>query len=484
MRWLLMAGIAASALTVAARPQMVEAQEPMQRPNLIVLLSDDQRWDTMGCVGNRVIRTPNMDALAAGGVRFRNAFVTTPICAASRASLFTGLYERTHQYTFSTPPIRKAHGEISFPTQLRKAGYRTGFVGKFGVGVEEQGQKEMFDYFQPLNRTPYHKKQPDGTERYVEDIAGDKAIEFLEGCKADQPFCLSVSFNAPHAEDNDPKQYFWTKSVDGLYNDVTFPQPHTMAPAFFEALPPFLKDTESRVRYNWRFDDPQKYQEMVRGYYRMITSVDLVIGRIREELEKRGLAKNTVILFTSDNGYFLGERGMADKWYGYEHSIRVPMIAYDPRIPADRRGTVVDPVALNVDLAPTLLELAGAKSPTLYQGRSLLPVMHGETPVDWRTDFLFEHLFERHNIPKSEGVRNERWTYIRWFEQQPVVEELYDHQTDFEQTRNLIKDERYAKVLAELRRRTDQLRDEYGGPYQPRPKPQPSGARPKPRKGN
>jgi arylsulfatase A-like enzyme len=460
-----------AAVAAAPGPRPAQAQAERRRPNLLFILSDDQRFDTMGAAGNPIIKTPAMDALARDGVRFSNAFVTTPICAASRASIFTGLYERTHRYTFGTPPIRNEHLDHSYPVRLKQAGYRTGFIGKFGVGVEPGGTDRMFDYFQPLNRTPYFKKQPDGTERFVEDILGDRAIEFLDSTRPDQPFCLSLSFNAPHAEDNDPQQYFWPKSVDHLYRDVKFPVPATMSPGFFERHPEFLKNTESRVRFNWRFDEPEKYQQMVAGYYRMISAIDQVIGRVRAELERRGLAENTVIVFTSDNGYFLGERGFADKWYGHEYSLRVPLVLMDPRLAPSRRGTVVDAIALNVDLAPTLLECAGLPIPEQLQGRSLLPLATGKLPPDWRQDFFFEHLFERHNIPKSEGVRTERYTYIRWFEQQPVVEELYAHQADFEQTENLVHEPPYAEVLAALRRRTNELRDQYGGPYVPHPKP-------------
>jgi arylsulfatase A-like enzyme len=386
------------------------------RPNVVFLLADDMRWDMMGCAGNRIIQTPHLDALARGGVRFPNAFVTTAICAASRASLLTGLYERTHRYTFGT--------------------------------------------------NPYWKKQPDGTEKHLTDIEGEQAVEFLAAQRPGVPFCLSVSFNAPHAEDNDPKQYFWQKEVDHLYRDVTFPVPRTMAPDFFEKHPPFLKDTESRVRFKWRFDEPKKYQEMVAGYYRMISGVDLVVGRIREALAKKGLAENTVIVFSADNGYFLGDRGFADKWYVYEHSIRVPLIVYDPRAKSPR---VVDRMALNVDVSPTLLELAGVPVPAAVQGHSLVPLLRGEAPADWRTDFFYEHLFERKNIPKSEGVRTERHTYVRWFEQSPVVEELYDHVADFDQTTNLVADPAHAAVLERLRKRTTELRDKYGGPYRPNP---------------
>jgi arylsulfatase A-like enzyme len=423
----------------------------------------------MGCAGNPVIKTPHLDALAKDGVRFDNAFVTTAICAASRASILTGLYERTHRYTFGTKPITAEHVAISYPVLMRKAGYRTGFVGKYGVGVPPGGAKEMFDSFTPLNRTPYWKKQPDGTEKHLTDIEGEKAVEFINGCKPGEPFCLSVSFNAPHAEDNDPKQYFWQKEVDHLYRDTKFPVPRTMTDEFFDAHPDFLKDTESRVRFKWRFAEPKQYREMVAGYYRMISGVDLVVGRIRAALKAKGFADDTVIVFTADNGYFLGERGFADKWYIYEHSIRVPLLVLDPRAAKERRGRVVSKVALNVDVSPTLLELAGVAVPKEVQGRSLVPLLAGEVPRDWRTDFFYEHLFERKNIPKSEGVRTERFAYVRWFEQKPVVEELYDHVADFDETRNLVNDPKYAEVLGELRKRTTELRDRYGGPYRPNP---------------
>jgi arylsulfatase A-like enzyme len=223
------------------------------------------------------------------------------------------------------------------------------------------------------------------------------------------------------------------------------------------------------VRFNWRFDEPKKHQEMVAGYYRMVSGVDLVVGRIRDALKAKGLADNTVIVFTSDNGYFLGERGFADKWYIYEYSIRVPLIVFDPRAGKEPRGRVVGKMALNVDVSPTLLELCGVETPNSVQGRSLVPLLKGEPPADWRTDFFYEHLFERANIPKSEGVRTERFAYVRWFEQKPVVEELYDHVVDFDETKNLINDPKFADVRDALRKRTTELRDKYGGPYQPNP---------------
>ncbi|HVV01810.1 MAG TPA: sulfatase [Verrucomicrobiae bacterium] len=447
------------------------AESSSQRPNILFILTDDQRWDTMGCAGNKIIHTPEMDRLARDGVRFDNAFVTTAICAASRASIFTGLYERTHRFTFRTPPLAPRFCLASYPALLRRAGYRTGFVGKLGVDLGGTTNRDaMFDSCVPLHRTPYWKKQPDGSERHLTDIEGDNAIAFIESTSADQPFCLSVSFNAPHAEDNDPKQYYWQHECDDLYKDAVMPVPWTMTDEFFSHLPIFLQTSESRVRWHWRFDEPAKFQDMVKGYYRMISGVDMVIGRIRKALDDKGVADNTVIIFTGDNGYFLGERGFADKWYIYEYSIRVPLIVYDPRAPASRRGVVEHPDALNVDLAPTMLDLAGVRVPSSMQGRSLVPLLKGSTPKDWRTEFFYEHLFDHERIPKSEGLRTDRWTYVRWFQEKPMVEELYDHTADFDEAHDLSKVPKYADLLAQMRQRTTEYRNKYGGPYVPNPR--------------
>jgi arylsulfatase A-like enzyme len=418
----------------------------------------------MGCAGNPIIHTPEMDALARDGVRFRNAFVTTSICAASRASIFAGLYERTHRFTFGTPPMRKEHTDISYPTLMRQAGYRTGFVGKFGVQVAPGARQQMFDSFYAHGH-PYFKKQPDGTMRHGTDILGDKSIDFLRSCKGDRPFCLSVSFNAPHATDNDPKQYHWPKAVDGLYRDVTIPTPKTADPAFFEAQPEFRKRSMNRIRWHWRYDSSEKAQEMVKGYYRMISGIDAVLGRLRKELDALGLAEDTVIMLMGDNGFFLGERGWAGKWTGHEDSLRVPLLVYDPR--SKKRGLVPEADALNVDIAPTILDLAGLPVPELMQGRSLVPLLEGRTPADWRTDFFHEHLFDHNTIPKYEGVRTQRHTYMRWFEQEPVYEELYDNVADPHQERNLAADPEHADLLGRLRRRCDELRDGYGGVFVP-----------------
>jgi len=450
-----------------------------KRPNILFLLTDNQRWDQIGCSGNPIIYTPNIDKLASNGTRFTNAFVTTPICAASRASFLTGLYERTHQFTFLTQPLRSCFADISYPSVLKASDYYTGFIGKFGIesgkGIVELENRDetldkMFDHFDNFEHwgkfkgSPkgYFVDQPDGTKRHLTEITGDKVVDFLNDRNSDEPWCLSVSFNAAHAQDNDPQQYFWPEAVGHLYKDVTIPEPVNSDPAFFEALPKFLRQSKSRERWYWRFDTPEKYQRMMKGMYRMVSGVDMVIGRIRDELKRLGIAENTIIIFAGDNGMFFGERGLSDCWLMYEESIRVPLIIYDPRASKKLRGGTIDEIALNVDISPTILELADVKVPEKIQGRSLVPLTAGNIP-GWRTDFFCEHLFKHPKIPKSEGVRTQRFKYIRYFVQKPIYEEMYDLKNDVHERRNLVNDLACAEKLQELRKRCDELRDFYGG---------------------
>lgn len=451
-----------------ALPQGLCAQEapPRQRPNILFVLTDDQRFDALGCAGNPVVKTPTLDSLAAKGVRFGNAFATTSICAASRASILTGLYERTHKYTFGTPPVRREHTDVSYPLQLRRAGYRVGFVGKFDVLVQPGETDAMFDVFVPLFRNPYFKKQPDGSVRHLTDITADHAVEFLRGGKADQPFCLVVCFNAPHGEDRD-KTFPPPRALDQMYQDVHIPPPRLADPAIFAAQPDFLKSSLNRQRWHWYWDTPEKYQKNMKDYYRMISGVDSALGRILGETKRLGVDGNTVVVFASDNGYYLGDRGFEGKWSHYEESLRIPLLVHDPRLSPEKRGKTVDALALNLDIPATILDFAGVKVPALQQGRSLVPLTRGEQPADWRTDFFSEHLMRHPDIPKWEGVRGQRWVYARYFEQKPPFEFLHDLKTDPDELKNLAGDPNYAKQLEIMRRRCDELRDKYGGPYSP-----------------
>lgn len=440
--------LGAAALVTAS---LAEAPGAGSRPNILVVVTDDQRWDALGAAGNPVIRTPTLDRMAREGARFTNAFATTPICAASRASILTGLFERTHGYTFTKPPLPRALALASYPALLRRSGYRTGFVGKLGVAVEKGAEAEMFDVFRPSS-LPYFQENG-GVTRYLTDLQAEQAIEFIRASPPGRPFCLSLSFWAPHAEDDRKEQYFWPADLDPLYADVAIPPPPTSESAFFEALPGFLRRTMNRERWHWRFDTPEKYQRMVKGYYRMITAADRALARVLDELYRRGVEGNTVVVFTSDNGAFLGDRGYADKWTMHEPSIRVPFIVVDPRAGAEARGRARNEMVLNVDILPTVLELAGLPAPAGLPGASLVPLVAGRT-VGWRGEVFTEHLWDHPQIPRTEAVRTARFKYIR-YPQHPEFEELYELREDPWETRNLAMSHDQRDRLAELRRRCD-----------------------------
>ncbi len=427
-------------------------------PNIVFFFVDDQRDDTLGCAGHPVLKTPVIDGIARRGVRFKNAFVTTSICAASRASVFTGVHERAHGYTFGKPPVPARYTAASYPAILKREGYRTGFIGKYGVNMKG-GKKTIFDFFKPLNRNPYFKKQPDGSKRHITELSADRAQEFIESNPADTPFCLSISFNAVHAEDRDKKDHYpWPKAVDGMYEDIDPAPPRLGNPQIFESQPDFLKKSLNRQRYFWRWDTPEKYKKNMRAYFRMISGVDRAIGRVLKALEEKGLADNTVLIYAGDNGYYMGDRGFAGKWSHYEQSLRVPLIIADPRADAGKRGIVSKAMALNIDITATMLDLAGADVPKHYRGRSLLPLLAGRTPSGWREDFFCEHLMNHKAIPKWEGVRGSRYVYAKYFEQSPPHEFLHDLETDPDQFKNFAGDPKYADILAKMRTRCAALK--------------------------
>ena len=282
---------------------------------------------------------------------------------------------------------------------------------------------------------------------------GDKAVNFLGTCKPVQPFSLSISFHAPHAEDEDPKQYIWPPECDNLYINVKIPGPK--ATGVYKTMPGFAKTSFNRMRWWQRFCTPVKYQEMVKGYYRMISGIDMVIGRVIEELKKLEIDSNTVIIIMGDNGYFLGERGFGGKFMMYEPSLRVPLIIYDPRISASRRNIVFDQMALNLDIAPTILAMAGIDIPEEMQGRNLVPLLSGKND-ELRNGFLCEYLSKEFpSIIRSEGFRTERCKYLRYIDRADS-EELYDLAADPLEETNLADDQKYKDKLLELRTLCDQ----------------------------
>lgn len=420
-------------------------------PNVLFLLTDDQRWDTLGILGNNALQTPNLDRLAREGVLFENSFVTTSICAVSRASFFTGLYARCHGiHGFQTPLSPEQHA-LSYPARFRQAGYRTGFIGKYGVGTADDLPIERFDYFQGFGGQGRYLNEIDGETVHLTKLMGLQALEFFEGCAPDQPFHLSISFKAPHVQDGVAPYFIHDPSYDHVYAGVQFEPFEKNAPRYFEELPDYLKNSENRVRWQQRFPTPEAWQESMRRYHRLIHGVDAQVGSMLAFLEDRGWLDNTVVVFTGDNGFYLGERGLAGKWYMHEESIRTPLVIRDPRR-RETAGTRRAETALNIDICPTMLSLAGLEPPPSMNGRDLTPLLRGETPP-WRSEWFYEHLFEHPRIPKSEGVRSGDWKYFAFFEQEPPNEFLYDLGSDPGELNNLAQSSTHAEQLERLRAR-------------------------------
>jgi arylsulfatase A-like enzyme len=435
------------------------------KPNIIFILTDDQRWDALGYAGNKIIRTPEMDELAREGVYFKNAIVTTPICAASRASILTGLYERTHKYTFQTGAIRSEYMQSSYPLLLREAGYYTGFYGKFGVNYPDKEQ--LFDVIEEYDRNNgfgdyrgYYYKVLNGDTVHLTRYTGEKALEFIDQAPTDKPYSLSISFSAPHAHDGAEEQYFWQEEQDSMYENMDMPGPELAEDKYFNALPLPVREGFNRLRWTWRYDTPEKYQHSVKGYYRMIKGVDNEIAKIRAKLKEKGQDKNTIIVLMGDNGYFLGERQLAGKWLMYDNSIRVPLIIYDPRVSTHQD---IDAMALNIDVPATMLDLAGIRAPASWHGKSLMPVVRGDSKTLNRDTILIEHLWDFKNIPPSEGVRTQEWKYMRYVNDKSS-EELYHLNEDPQEINNLATDKSYRTVLNELQRKTDNLAERFADP--------------------
>jgi arylsulfatase A-like enzyme len=475
---LLVAGLCVSAVVRGA-----------DKPNIIFLLADDLRWDAMSCAGHPVLKTPALDRLAAGGTRFQNAFVTTSICAVSRASILTGQYARRHGVNDFVAPLHSL--DATYPMLLQRAGYYVGFIGKWGVAAHDreycQRCAAAFDFWagDMLQTCYWHERTcnyitnngttartnffcscppqgrkgdgcgPNGPNSALKDpvhaeteFVPAKIRSFLDQRDPAKPFCLSVSFKAPHG----PWQGYAPKFAND-FEGADVPRRGNVTLAEAERQPAFLRASLESPRGLQLVKEPDLRNKLFHQYYRLIKGLDECVGGLLKELQQRGLAGNTVIVFSSDNGHFSGEHGFFGKWFMHEESLRVPLIICDPRAPATQRGQTSDVLALNIDIAPTILELAGLPVPTVMQGKSLLR----DAPL--RDEFFYEHLY--HHGPKppkhiepSEGIRTRDWKYILWVDQTgPDREELYNLRDDPLEMKNLATDPSHHTQLIQLRKK-------------------------------
>lgn len=450
---LLLALLGLLIFTFAINPFKTHAQQTEQSPlNVVVLVSDDQRWDALGAAGNDIIHTPRLDQLAEEGVRFTNAYVTTSICMTSRASILTGQYMSRHNITQFGVEIEPEAFANTYTGLLRDAGYWSGFVGKYGIGQAREGD---FDFLRSYQGRHWIEDE-NGERIHITEKNTLDSIEFLRERPKDRPFLLSLSYFAPHAEDRAPEQYLPQDWSAEHYEGVTIPPSPMNRAEYVLALPEFISQeaNEGRVRYNWRFDSPERYQEFMTNYYRLITEVDESVGRLIDELNDQGVYENTLIIFIGDNGYFQADRGLADKWYPYEESIRVPLIIHDPRLTTN--GVTRDEMVLNIDLAPTIISAAGFDIPEEIQGEDLSQLYLSDTPPAWRDEFFYEHptITYKSRIPSSEAVVRLDKKYVYWPEWE--YEQLFDLTRDPTEKNNLLHHFDYTDELKIMRQKLEE----------------------------
>lgn len=443
-----------SILTTFALPFLANVAEAKdhqsgQKPNIIFVLSDDHRWNALGCMGNPIIQTPNLDALAAKGTLFKNAFVTTSICCCSRASILSGQYTARHGIIDFLGEMTDTAEDATYPLLLKnKAGYYAGFIGKYGVGLPGQ-PKEKYDYWTCENKHQPNYEMTDENGKFIHhtDQINKEIQRFFEVRDKTKPFCLSVSFKAPHCEDGDPRQFIVAERFNKYYTNSQINREPTATEQYWLMMPDwFRKNNEARRRYFLRFDTDEKYSMMIKNYYRLLTHLDEVVGNMLQTLKKEGLDQNTVVIFMGDNGFFFGEHGLAGKWFAYNESVRVPMIIADLR--KQSKEKIDSHIVLNIDIAPTILSYAGIPIPVSMQGKSLIPLVEGKN-VKWRNSFYYEHFFPDATLPKSEAIVSLNYKYIRYPEFN--YEELFDEQNDSLEIHNLAGEPKISKKLYQMR---------------------------------
>ncbi len=420
-----------------------------KKPNIIFLLADDLRYNSLGCMGNSIIKTPSIDQLAGHGTLFKNAFVTTSICCISRASIFSGQYAARHGILDFVTNFTDSARMKTFPLILKGNGYYTGFIGKYGVGNNLPFTD--YDYWKGFpGQGVYFYKDAAGNPLHSTDMMGNQALEFLRTRDKSKPFCLQVSFKAPHVEDNNPihNGYVYSPFYENYYSQETIPPSPTGDIAFYMSFPELFRvsakgnTNEARVRWEHRFSTASKYQESVKSYFKLVSGMDDAVKRIVDELKSKGLEKNTVIIFSSDNGYALGDHGLEGKWFGQNESIRVPTIVYDGRVAQDHHNN--NEMVLNIDIAPTILDYAGISIPASMQGSSMKPLVEERTSKQ-RNEFYYEHGYDTEKskvyLPKSEGIVGLKYKYMRYYNGMDpdnfFYEELYNYVLDPFEVQNL-----------------------------------------------
>ena len=419
------------------------------RPNIIVLIADDLRWD---CIGrfNQIIQTPNLDRLGDRGTVYLNNFVTTSICPTSRASIFTGLYARSHAIWKFETDLNKKQWRNTYHHLIQKSGYDTAFIGKWGIGNNLPEKK--FDYWGGFAEQGNYYTED--RQEHLTSYLTSQAEDFID--RQNSNFCLTVSYKAPHVDEDPDDPFIPDRKFARQYQDITVPRYGMKQDS--DSLPDFLQHTEAQFRYAKRFQTDELYQNSVKNYYRLISGIDESIGRIVKAVKQQDFVQDTYLIFTSDNGFFLGEKGLAGKWFGFETAIRTPLIITNLNRPLPTAQTVND-MSLNIDLAPTILNLAKVEPEAdLFQGQNIFPKQL--EPRKW---WFYEHLYEHPeiNIPKNIGIRSLEYKYLFFLEQN--YEMLFDLKKDSQENHNLAQNSDYSETIKHYRQLLVKAKKELSG---------------------
>jgi arylsulfatase A-like enzyme len=489
------------AVLVAALPWVDSLAAADSRPNILFIFSDDHACHAMSCYGSRINKTPNLDRIAAGGMLFRNCFCTNSICGPSRAVILTGKHSHINGFTGNNQVFNGA--QLTFPKMLQRAGYQTALFGKWHLASEPTGFDQwkiligLGTYYNPVLIENGKKVKHPG---YVTDIITDLAIGFLrKGRDPQKPFVLMYQHRAPHRQ--------WDPSLDhlNLYDNVTIPEPDTLFDDYsgrgtaahkqemevgrvlndrdLKFVPPPELTPQQRAKWSAAYEPKNrafreahltgkdlvrwKYQRYIKDYLRCVASLDENVGRVLDYLEESGLAKNTIVVYSSDQGFFLGDHGWFDKRFMYEEAYRMPLLVRWPGV--TQAGSTCDALVSNLDFAETFLDAAGVAIPPDMQGQSLAPLLHGQTPDDWRKS-LYYHYYEYpavHMVNKHDGVRTARFKLIHFYELGEW--ELYDLEKDPHELHSAYADPAYAETVKTLKAELTRLREVYKVPADEKP---------------
>jgi N-acetylglucosamine-6-sulfatase len=449
------------AVMLAAVP--AAAQSPR---NVILILSDDHRYDFMGFMPGApaFLETPSLDRLRTGGAHVANAFVTTALCSPSRASIFTGQYAHRHGVVDNTTPVPE--GTVFFPSLLQRAGWRTAYVGKWHMGEDSDAPRPGFDRWVSFRGQGTYENavlNVDGTRRefrgYTTDVLTAQALDWLAAVSADtaRPFFLVLSHKAVHAD------FIPAPRHRGRYATAPLAYPATMPLAAADSAWPLWVRAQ---RNSWHgvdfmYHGAMQFDDFYRRYAETLLALDEGVGRVLDFLEQRRLDRRTLVLYMGDNGFSLGEHGLIDKRHAYEESMRVPMLAWAPGY--IQAGSTVSAMVRNIDIAPTILDLAGVAPPAGTDGRSVLPVFRGETAT-WEAELLYEYYWEDAfpQTPTVFALRDDRYKYI-YYHGVWDRPELFDLRNDPEERRSIAGDSAQSERVARMRTRLFRKLAETGG---------------------